>query len=529
MSLREAPQGPRQPIDDCVVPVGGPSGPNDKNRATAFGRVRKESRRDATPTMPPQRAALCGGSGRDSVSRLHSCAPQRLVVAIAVQAKPTSESHLQQVRAALETGALQPMINALHPSEIAHLLESLPPAQRELVWRFVEPELEGEVLVETNDEVRAGLISDTPMEELIVAAEGLEFDDLADLLADLPDTVNTQLLRSMDQQDRDRLQTVLAYPEDSAGGLMNTDTVTLRADVALDVVLRYLRMRGEVPDRTESVFVVNRDDEYLGCLYLSRLLTHDPHRTVAEIMDAEVEGISAHAPAVDVAQMFENRDLYSAAVVDERNRLLGRITVDDVVDVIREQADHSIMSMAGLDEEEDMFAPVVTSARRRAVWLGVNLATAFIAAYVVGLFRATLEKVVVLAILMPIVASMGGIAGSQTLTLMIRGMALGQVERSNAVWLLTKEMAVGFLNGLGWATVVALATVFWFRTWEVGAIIAAAMAINLMVGALAGFGIPLLLKRAGIDPALAGGVILTTVTDVIGFMAFLGLGALFLT
>jgi magnesium transporter len=442
------------------------------------------------------------------------------------------EFRLQALRTALESGTMRGihrMINALHPAEIASLLESLPPARREVVWELVDPEDEGEVLVELNDEVRANLISGMDADELVAAMEGMQLDDLADIMGDLPEAVNRQVLRSLEQQDRERLRAVLAYPEDTAGGLMNTDTVTVRPDVVLEVVMRYLRARGGLPERTDQLFVVGRNDEYLGSLAIGRLLTHDPQRTVAELMDTSVEAINANLPEAEVASIFEDRDLLSAAVVDDRGALVGRITIDDVVDVIRDQADHSMMRMAGLDEDEDMFAPVFKSARRRAVWLGVNLATAFLAAWVVGLFQATLEEVVVLAVLMPIVASMGGIAGSQTLTLVIRGMALGQVARSNARWLIFKEIAVGLLNGFAWALVVALAVLLWFRTWEVGAIIAAALVINLLFAAIAGVGIPLLLKRLRIDPALAGTVILTTVTDVIGFMAFLGLGAFFLT
>ena len=288
-------------------------------------------------------------------------------------------------------------------------------------------------------------------------------------------------------------------------------------------------MLGEVPDYTDALFVVGRQNRYVGVLLISRLVTQGPGKTVAEVMDDSVEPIHASTPAAEVAKEFQNRDLIAAAVVDENGRLLGQITVDDVVDVICEQADHDILSMAGLDEDDDMFAPVVTSARRRAIWLGVNLATAFVAAAVVGLFKPTLDKVVILAVLMPVVASMGGVAGSQTLTLMIRGLALGRVESSHARWIFAKELAVGLLNGLAWAAVVAVVTRLFFDTWAVGAIIAAALAINLLVAAVAGFAIPLLLRKAKIDPALAGGVVLTTVTDVVGFVAFLGLGTIYLT
>lgn len=447
------------------------------------------------------------------------------------EAPDTKINRLAALRSALEQGSMrhgQRMINSLHPAEIASLIESLPPPKREIVWEFVDPELEGDVLIELNEEVRAELIGGMDAEELIAATEGMEVDDLADLIGDLPETLNERVLRSMDAQDRDRLSAVLGFEEDSAGGLMNTDAVTIRPDVTLEVVLRYLRMRAELPDRTDRLFVVNRHDQYLGGLDITRLLTEDPENTVGEVMDATVEGIAPETPAGEVAKLFEDRDLVSAAVVSADGKLLGRITIDDVVDVIREEADHSVMSMAGLDEDEDMFAGVLRSARRRAVWLGANLAAAFLAANVVGLFEGTIEKVVALAVLMPIVASMGGIAGSQTLVLIIRGLALGQVEQANARWLLIREILVGMLNGLFVAGIVGLAAGLWFEEWRVGAIICAALMINLLAAALAGVGVPLTLKRLGIDPALAGSVVLTTVTDIVGFASLLGLGTLFL-
>jgi len=423
----------------------------------------------------------------------------------------------------------QRLVNSMHPAEIASLIESLPAAKREIVWEFVDPEIEGDVLIELNEEVRAELIGGMDADELIAATEGMEVDDLADLIDDLPETLNERVLQSMDAQDRERLNAVLAFEEDSAGGLMNLDAVTVRPDVTLEVVLRYLRMRGELPDRTDRLFVVNRHDRYLGGIDITKLLTEDPEKTVGELMDSAVEGIAPDTSAQVVAKLFADRDLVSAAVVTADGQLLGRITIDDVVDVIREEAEHSVMSMAGLAEEEDMFAGVLPSARRRAIWLSVNLATAFLAANVVGLFEATIEKVVALAVLMPIVASMGGIAGSQTLVLIIRGLALGQIEQSNARWLLIREVAVGLLNGAVLASVVGLAAGVWFEQWKIGAIIFAALMINLFAAALAGVVVPLSLKRFGIDPALAGGVVLTTVTDTVGFASLLGLGAFFLT
>jgi magnesium transporter len=449
-----------------------------------------------------------------------------------MDALSTRKTDLGLLREALESGTLRQvrrLVHALHPAEIADLLESLPPSERAIVWDLVNDDDEGDVLLELNDEVRSGIIDEMNAADLVAATEGMDLDDLADFVADLPEAVTQQVIRSLSDQDKERLQDVLAYPEDSAGGLMNPNTISVRPDVNLEVVLRYLRILGDIPDKTDAVFVVDRHGRYLGALYMSRLVTRDPGDTVISVMDASVYPIPCESPADEVAREFSNRDLVSAPVVDAQGRLIGQITIDDVVDVIEDQAEHAVLSMAGLDEEDDMFAPVVASARRRAVWLGVNLATAFLAAAVVGQFEDTLEQVVILAVLMPVVASMGGIAGSQTLTLMIRGLALGRVEQSNTRWLMAKETAVGLLNGLAWAVVVGLVTVAFFSTWEVGLIISAAITLNLVVAAVAGITIPLILRRLRIDPALAGSVVLTTVTDVVGFVTFLGLGALFLT
>jgi magnesium transporter len=444
----------------------------------------------------------------------------------------TPPDKLRALHAALERkGSLRRapgMINSMHPAEIAALLESLPPAKREIVWRFVDPDLEGDVLVELNEEVRADLIGGMDAEELVAATEGMEVDDLADLIGDLPEAVNDRVLRSMDAQDRDRLKVVLRYEQDTAGGLMNTDTVSLRPDVTLEVVLRYLRMRAELPDRTDRLFVVNREDRYLGALDVTRLLTDDPDRTVAELMDLSIAGISASASAADVAKLFQERDLVSAAVVGDDGKLLGRITVDDVVDVIREQADHNVKSLANLQDEEDLFSAVIPSTRRRAVWLGVNLLTAFLASGIVAIFESTIDRVVALAVLMPIVASMGGIAGTQTVTLIVRGLALGQVSWGNTRWLLLKELTVAALNGLVWAAVVGVYTLSIYREWRLAGIIFAALIINLLAAASIGVAVPLLLKKLRVDPALASGVILTTFTDCIGFAALLGLGTLVL-
>ncbi len=442
-----------------------------------------------------------------------------------------TESQFQALNKALQTGTMQharAMLNELTPAEIAHLLESVPPAERQFLWDLVDPEKEGEVLIDLSEELRNSLIRDMSLDDLVNATEGMDVDDLADFIQSLPDRITTQVLTSLDTQHRERLEAVLSYPEDSAGGLMNTDMVTVRAEVTLDVVLRYLRKLGELPEHTDSLIVTTRDNTYVGVLPLTTLVTSDPELTVADVMDRDAEVIKASMEDDDVAKIFETHDLVSAPVVDENMKLLGRITVDDVVDVIREEAEHSVLSMAGLNEDDDLFAPVVTSSRRRAVWLGINLLTAFMASWVVSNFETTLQQVVTVAVLMNVVASMGGIAGTQTLTLVIRGLALGQISRSNRSWLFSKEVIVGLLNGVGWAVVIALIAAFWFNDVKVAYVIAAATIINLLVASFSGVAIPLLMRKFNVDPALAGSVVLTTVTDIVGLFVFLGLATVFL-
>lgn len=433
--------------------------------------------------------------------------------------------HLRQALDSGRQGPVQRVLSSLHPAEIGVLIESLPYGEREIVWNLVSDEDRGEVLLHLNDELRVWLIQAMDVEAVISASEGLEIDDLADFVDDLPEKLIQRVLSSMDEARRTRVEAVMSYPYDTAGGLMNTDPVSVRPNVTLEVVLRYLRMLGELPDHTDILFVVDRYGHFLGSLPIKMVLTLSPEVTVSEIMDRELLALSVDIPATDVAKHFEDRDLISAPVVDERNILLGRITIDDVVDVIRDEAEHNLLAPAGLDEEDDIFAPVHRSARRRAVWLGINLITAFMAASVVGLFEATLDQVVALAVLMPIVASMGGIGGSQTLTLMIRGLALGQISMANASALLKKELAVALINGLLWAVVVSLIVLFWFQSPMLAMVIGLALVINQLCASLAGVGLPLLLKKLDIDPALAGSVVLTTITDVVGFFAFLGLGA----
>ena len=432
---------------------------------------------------------------------------------------------------ALDSGRLGPvrrLINTLAPAEIGNLLESLPPGKRVVVWGLVDAEDDGEVLVHVGDEVRESLLADMDADEIIAAVEDLDIDDLADLVEDLPDTVIDEVLKSMDRENRERLEQVLSYPEDTAGRLMNPDVVTVRADVNVDVVLRYLRLRGELPDHTDHLFVVSRRHQYLGRLSLASLVTHEDSTPINRLIDDEQPAIDVQETAEEVARQFSDHDWVSAPVVDDNNILLGRITIDDVVDIIREQAEHQALGAAGLDEDEDLFSPVKRAVRGRLLWLGINLCTAFLAAGVIGQFEATLEKIVALAVLMPIVAGMGGNAGTQVLTLMVRGLALGQVGASNAKVLLWKEVRVALINGLLLGSIVGIVAFVWFREWQLSLVIGAALTINLCAAALAGVLVPLTLKRMRIDPALAGGVVLTTVTDVTGFLCFLGLATLVL-
>ncbi len=441
-----------------------------------------------------------------------------------------SQAHLAELTKALNSGTfiqVRRMLNSLPATEVAHIIESSPPKTRAVIWEFVNLEQEGDILPYLSDEIQSQFLRQMNTQEVATVTEGLEADDIADILQQLPNRVIAEVLLLMDQQDRQRVEQVLSYPEDTAGGMMNTDTITVRPKTSMDVVLRFLRRHDELPEMIDNLIVVNRRDEYIGLLPLRKVLVSNPGITVREIMNTHIEPIPASMDDGEVANLFERHDWVSAAVVDENRKLLGRITIDDVVDVIREDADHSLMSMAGLDEDEDTFAPVLKTAPRRAVWLGVNLATAFLASAVINLFEGTLDKVVALAVLMPIVASMGGIAGTQTLTVVIRGMAQGHVSSNNSGWLINKEFLVGVLNGLCWSVVVAIAATLWFDDYLLGAIIAAAMVINLITAGVAGAVIPIFLRSRNIDPALAGGVVLTTVTDVVGFISFLGLATWF--
>ena len=371
------------------------------------------------------------------------------------------------------------------------------------------------------------------MEELDVgsiveAASGLDTPDLATIIEALPDKMGDAIRETLDYQGIQQLDAALSFPEDSAGRLMSTEAVAIRAEISLETVLRYLRRRESIPPHTSGIMVIDREDRFLGELPLSALLTRQPDELVANLMNTEVRAISPYLDQRELAKIFQEQNLVSIAVVDEENKLIGRVTIDDVIQIIHGEANHQILGNVGLDEEEDLFSPIAKSASRRAFWLGINLATAFLAAYVIGLFEATLQKVVALAVLMPIVASMGGIAGSQTLTLIIRGLALNMISSANSRWLAYKEIAIAILNGVIWAVVVGAIAYLWFGETRISLILGTAMIINLFAAAVSGVLIPLAMKRFGIDPALAGSVVLTTVTDVVGFMSFLGLATLFL-
>ena len=441
------------------------------------------------------------------------------------------QGHLQAVREALADGRLKrvgKLLQRTHPAKVAGLLEALPPNERRAVWSMVETERAGKVLTYLHEEICASLAQDLDPDDLAASVQTLALDDLVDLIQSLPSETGARLMAATKGSRRQQLEALLSYPEDTAGGLMNPDPIEVRADVRAGTVLRYLRLLDELPPQTDMLMVVSRQGIYQGGLRLSALVTADTDARVQDLMHSDVAGIPVGMPASEVAQLFEDLDLLSAPVVDADQRLVGRITVDDVVDLIREDADRSVMQMAGLNREADMFGSIWAGSRSRAVWLGINLVTALLAAAVISQFEATLEQLVALAVLMPIVASMGGIAGSQTLTLVIRGLALGQVQKGNLRLLFSREMGISAINGVLWALVIAALVYAWFGSPMLGGIIGAAILINLLCAAAAGLGIPLLLHRLGIDPALAGSVILTTVTDVIGFFAFLGLATLWL-
>jgi magnesium transporter len=438
------------------------------------------------------------------------------------------QTHFEEVLEGISRGStseIKVLMASLRPSEVASVIEANTPDTRRIIWGLLDEEVRNQSLQYLQDDVRAEFLEAMDTAQLVAVAENLDTDDFADILQQLPDTITNQVLGSLDSRDRARVESVLSYPEDSAGGLMNTDTITVRPRHAAELVLRYLRLRRDLPATTDSLIVVNSRDEYLGSLPLTKLLTADPTVTVREIMNTEVPAIHVGDADTEVARLFSERDLISAPVVDDNGCLVGRITIDDVVDVIIEDAEEALLAPAGLVVDEDTFAPVRRAVRRRAVWLGINLVTALMAAAVISLFEETIIKVVALAVLMPIVASMGGIAGTQTLTLVIRGQATGQLGRGNLLWMLNREFVIAALNGLLWATFVGCGASYVFEDTKLGMIIAVAMVATILIAAVAGSLLPSLLRRLDIDPAIAGGVVLTTITDVAGFFIFLGLAS----
>ncbi|CAM3834813.1 Magnesium transporter MgtE [Vibrio aerogenes CECT 7868] len=439
---------------------------------------------------------------------------------------------LQEVTEALENGRfvhVRRQLQDMEPEDIAHLLEASPRKSRDVLWQLTDPEDYGDILDELSEDVKDALVSKMPLERLAEATEGMDTDDLAYVLRSLPEDISQSVLAQMDAIDRLRVETALSYPEDTAGGLMNTDFITIRGDVDVDVVLRYLRIKGELPQTTDALYVIDEESRLIGHLSLTHLLTSQPDVRICDIMDDADEAIQVDMKDTDVASLFERRKWVSAPVVNEEQFLVGRITIDDVVDVIREDAEHSMMSLAGMDDEEDTFAPVMKSARKRSIWLGANVLAALAAASVSNMFEATLEQMAAIAVLMTIVPSMGGVAGNQTIALVIRGLALGHVGDSNKRELLLKEAAVGILNGCLWALLIGGIVVLWKGNWLLGGIISAAMLTNLTVAGIAGVTIPLILKKMKIDPALAGGMALTTVTDVVGLFVFLGLATILIS
>ena len=447
----------------------------------------------------------------------------------------TKSLTLDELSEVLDSGAIikaRNLLNALYPSEIADVIEGSPRNRRDLIWSLVSNENKGETLAELTEEVRGNLLDELIDEDgpegLAVIAKNLDTDDLADIIQSLPKNLVKKTVKSLDKQNQDRLSKVLSFPDDTAGGLMNIDTINVRANVTIEVLLKYLRSLKKLPEQTDIVFVTDIMNKYYGFVSIQDLLVTNTGTLISDIMTKDNNIIEPDTTQHEVARIFENADLVSAAVVDRDGILLGRITVDDVVDVIREEADDSVLNMAGLNKDDDIFAPIIQSTKRRSLWLGANLLTAIMAAAAIGIFEATIEKVVALAILMPIVASMGGIAGMQSLALVIRSQALDQIGSSNSRLLILKEASIGVLNGLLWSTIVALAVYFWFESVFLGIVIASALLINLIIGAISGVSLPLILARLKIDPALAGGVILTTITDIVGFISLLGIATLIL-
>ena len=421
---------------------------------------------------------------------------------------------------------IQNILSKMDSHEITHCLESAPSEQRKVIWSIIDKSNEADVLSELGEEIQQDLFDEISNEELLVLVQNLELDEMVDILQNLPEQRTTLLLSKMSRIDRKRVEMVLEYPEDSAGGLLNNDIISVQKDSTLSLVLEYLRSIGKIPKNTDKLFVVSQNNSFIGDLRISKIICSDPKLKVSDVMNDRPHSFMVDESNKEVSRYFEQNDLISAAVINEKNELIGRITIDDVVDVIIEDADQNFLSMAGI--AEDTFSPPARAARRRIIWLGLNLITAFVAALVINIFQDAIDKVVYLAVLMPIVASMGGVAATQTLTIVLRGLTLEQISNSNLGWLFKRELAVSILNGIVLSLIVSLITYLWFNQFILALLIATAMIINLLSSVIAGVFVPIILRRLNQDPAIAGSVIVTTVTDVVGFVSFLGLATIFL-
>jgi magnesium transporter len=435
-------------------------------------------------------------------------------------------SALDETDKSFSINQIKLQLDAMNPSEIAHAIESSPPNQRKLIWSLLDHDEEGEILTELHDEIQQELLLKIDSDDLIEIISNLELDDIVDILQVLPQPQVDEFLSKASSLDREKIRTVMDYPEDSAGGLMNTDIISVRPRHSLEVVMRYLRLKKALPKNTDKIFVVSKNDQYLGDLSISKILVSEPTLSVRELMETDALPIDANMNDKEVSILFEQNDLISAPVIDKNSKLVGRITVDDVVDVIREDADQNLMSITGI--AEDTFAAPARAARSRVVWLSINLITAFIAAMTINLFESTIDKLVYLAVLMPIVASMGGVAATQTLTIVIRGLTLQQINKANIRWLFKRELVVSIINGVVLSVAIGGITFLWFQEVMISILICVAMTINLISSVIAGMVVPIILRKLNQDPAIAGSVVVTTVTDVVGFFSFLGLATIFL-
>ena len=426
----------------------------------------------------------------------------------------------------LSLNQIRRLLSKMTAPEIAHALESSPPKQRNLLFSLLKTEEEGDVLFELGEEIQQDLVSNISNEELIEAVKELELDEIVDILQNLPEERMNKILSNMSLVDRKRIEIGLTFPDNTAGGLLNTDVISVRPNNSINEVISYLRDQVDLPENTDKIFVVNNENEYLGELFISKIITSKPTMLVREIMETEFPSIDADLDDKEVATLFERNDLISSPVVDRDGKLIGRITIDDVVDVIREDADQNLLGMAGV--AEDTFAPPGRAAKSRVFWLSMNLVTAFIAASTINLFQDVIDKIVYLAVLMPIVASMGGVAATQTLTIVLRGLTLEQINTSNIRWLFKRELAVSILNGMVLSILVGFVTLSWFKDITIAILISCALVINLISSVIAGILVPLILRKFNQDPAIGGSVVVTTVTDVVGFLSFLGLATIYL-